>query len=130
MERFETIGEKVSRLLFGFLLWGVLAVVAIGALAWCGGAQAMPRLSQQGCALVADVAITSRAMARNSITRDAALPVLTDMYEVNLHPYIGEVLDAAYREAEKRTAKEFARELLGTCFENGGDLDKFLGVPL
>ena len=40
MERFETIGEKVTRLMLDFVLWGALAVVGIGSLVWCAHATA------------------------------------------------------------------------------------------
>ena len=38
MERFETIGEKVTRLLFGMALCGALVIVGVSVLAWCAGA--------------------------------------------------------------------------------------------
>lgn len=91
---------------------------------------AMPPLSQQGCALVADAAIVARSLALSGIQSAKAADIMKDIYDEQLHPYLIEISDAAYSEAEKRPAKQFAQELLASCFRNSGDLNAFLGVRL
>ena len=118
--------------LAGFKAWLVLGVAMLVILGSClpEKAHAMPLLSQEGCSVIADVALSSRALARNNVVKDAALPILTDVYDVSVHPYIGEIMDATYRENEQRTAKKYATDLLGHCLRYGGDLEKFFGTPL
>lgn len=91
---------------------------------------AMPTLSQQGCALVADAAIVARSLAVSGIDEAKAADIMKAIYDEALHPYLSEISDAAYAAGEVRPAKQFAQELLATCFNNAGDLKAFLGVRL
>ena len=107
--------------------WICAAILSVCLVSWPAQAYSMQRLSQEGCYMVADVVITARALARANISKDASLPILTDMYEVNMHPLMGEVLDASHLESEQRTAKEFAQAFATSCLQNGGDTSKFFG---
>lgn len=44
MERFETISEKVARLLFDLFLWAVIVVVGISVMGWFAMARAQEKL--------------------------------------------------------------------------------------
>ena len=119
------------RLICRLLLCAFGAVfLAIALLFWLAGhALAMPPLSEQGCAVVADVAMVSRALAVRNVSKDDALPILTQIYEVSVHPHLWEVLAVTHHEDEKRSARAFANELLAHCIAHRGNLDQFLGEP-
>lgn len=91
---------------------------------------AMPTLSQQGCALVADAAIVARSLAVYGIDEAKAADIMKGIYDESMHPYLSEISDAAYAAGEIRPARQFAQELLATCFNNAGDLNAFFGVRL
>lgn len=91
---------------------------------------AMPTLSQQGCAMVADAAIVARSLALSGVDETKAADIMKGIYDETLHPYLGEISVVAYAENEKRPPKQFAHELLTTCFNNAGNLSAFLGMRL
>lgn len=126
----KTLGEKVTAALIMIGVALVLLVVVIVAAA-LGAAVAfgMPVLSQDGCAIVADASLVGRALEIHQIDRAKALPILTQIYDEGLHPYLGEILDATHRDGETRSAREFSRALLASCLANRGDLTRFLGAP-
>lgn len=108
---------------------GLVVLVVLICLLAARAAVAMPQLSQEGCMIIADAALVARGGAIAKIERDTVLVQMTQIYDVMLHAYLGEIIDAAYRAGEERSAKAFAQELLEVCYGSGGDLSKFLGEP-
>jgi hypothetical protein len=88
-------------------------------------------LSQEGCYMLADVGVTSRAMVSEGVDEVTVNRILRKIYRINpefpeWNTIIPLVVKAAMKVTEG-TPGDFARLLGGTCINNRGNLDSILG---
>lgn len=121
--------EPIRSRLKTIAIWVGLILFSIFLLAFCARASA-EQLNQQGCAYVADVAITSRALAVAGVSRDLAEKILLSMYtspDADVQRIRIKVTDLAYQQT-KMTPKEYSEFMHGACYGAKGHTEKFLGV--
>lgn len=93
---------------------------------------AYPRISSaRGCNVLWDVALVARALAANDVPKPQAISVMADIYSTQDEfgqIYVKALTDKAY--ADKREARQFAREFLETCMRNEGNVSSFFGADV
>lgn len=115
--------RRVTRLLGGILAVAVLAGAAVAAYA------APKAPDARACELVADMAVTARALAEEKVDRAAADRVMNHVYAV--HTALGAALmkaitDTAFM-SPGPSPVEYSAVLFDSCMRNQGDMDGVLG---
>ena len=106
----------------------VAALVALTA-----AATPLPRINEQGCVYLADLALVARAHAAHGVNRALSDAMVAQIYALDAHAVrrllAEQVSDAAYRASESRSPGAFATAFLARCTQTG-DVAESLGKAL
>ena len=118
----DTLQESRSAAIAIIVLLLLCVAMATGALA----AAAPKAGSAEECAYVADMTLTSRALAEEGVAPAQARKVLARMYVNAVAPaWIEAIVPWTY--AARRPSSQLASEFLNTCMARGGHVQDLLG---
>lgn len=117
----------------GWRAWAiiVLLLVLVPAGCWISRAEAaIPKLTPEGCALAADMALVARGLSQGGVAREKGERVMDLIYANVAHPIAIELRRSltalAYRSRDAPI--DLAAILVRVCNASGGDLGPVLGV--
>jgi hypothetical protein len=124
---------SISARLHGGLGLAVLAIAGVLVATAPAHAAERPRLSPQGCSMVAEMVLVARSLSQVGVDRDTAAAAMRLVYAEysdggGIDEIRAELVVLAYRRKEEPIT--LAKMIGGLCLANQGALDQVLGSPV